>query len=145
MTPSRPTIYHKLKDQKGLTIVEFSIVALIFFMLIFGIIDFGLLLFNQQVITNAGREGARCGVVARPAGYKVNTDSIIAEVKKYAEDHIVSFGDKKFTVEANFESGLTFCDKFRDEMTVDVTYDYSFLFLPFAPKTLGTIAVMICE
>jgi hypothetical protein len=145
MTPSRTSIYDKLKDQKGATIVEFSIIALLFFTLIFGIIDFGLLLFNQQVITNAGREGARFGVVARPDDYKVNTDSIIAEVKKYAEDHIVSFGDKKFKVEPNFESGLTFCDKFRDELTVDVTYEYTFLFLPFDPKTLGTKAIMICE
>ena len=145
MTPSRTSIYNKLKDQKGATIVEFSIIALLFFTLIFGIIDFGLLLFNQQVITNAGREGARFGVVARPDDYKVNTDSIIAEVKKYAEDHIVSFGDKNFKVEANFESGETFCEKFRDELTVDVTYDYSFLFFPFASKKLGTKAIMICE
>jgi Flp pilus assembly protein TadG len=133
--------------------VEFSIVALLFFTLIFGIIDFGLLLFNQQVITNAGREGARYGVVARPDDYKVyavsdDTDeklSIIEKVKEYAENKIVSFGVKNFTVEANFKSGLPFCEKFRDELTVDVTYDYSFLFLPFAPKTLGTRAIMICE
>jgi Flp pilus assembly protein TadG len=145
MTPSGTRIYNKLKDQKGATIVEFSIIALLFFTLFFGIIDFGLLLFNQQVITNAGREGARCGVVARPEDYKVNTVSIIDKVKEYAENHIVSFGDKKFTVEVSFESGLTFCEKFRDELTVDVTYEYSFLFLPFAPKTLGTKAIMICE
>ena len=145
MTPSRTSVYNKLQDQKGATVVEFSIVALLFFTLIFGIIDFGLLLFNQQVITNAGREGARCGIVARPDDYKVNTVSITDKVKEYAEAHIVSFGDKNFAVEANFKSGLTFCEKFRDELTVDVTYDYSFLFLPFAPKTLGTRAIMICE
>jgi hypothetical protein len=145
MTRSKMSIYNISRDEKGATLVEFSIVALLFFTLLFGIIEFGLLLFNQQVITNAGREGARYGIVARPDDYKVNSASIIQVVKDYAEDHIVSFGDKNFNVDPQFDSDLSFCEKFQDVLTVDVSYEYSFFFLPFAKKTLGTRAIMICE
>jgi Flp pilus assembly protein TadG len=134
-----------LKDQKGTSLVEFSIVALLFLTLIFGIIEFGLLLFNQQVVTNAGREGARLGIVARPDGHKITKTDVKEQVENYAQNYIVSFGEKKFSVTANFESGLSYCEKFRDNLTVKVTYDYSFLFLPFVTKTLGTTSIMICE
>ena len=124
--------------------VEFAIAGLLFFTVLFGIIEFGLLMYNQQVITNAGREGARLGIVARPDGYKVTTASIEQEAKRF-ENFIVSFGDKNFTVDSTFTSGMSYCDQFRDVLTVNVTYDYSFLFLPFSQKTLGTRAIMICE
>jgi len=141
----------KVDDQKGTALVEFAIVALLFFTLIFGIIEIGFLLFNQQVVTNAGREGARYGIVSRPVIndepclYKICKGEIEQKVKDYAEGNIVSFGDKKFSAEASFKSGLTYCEEFKDELTVDVTYRYSFLFLPFVEKSLGTKAIMICE
>lgn len=43
--------------------VEFAIVAPIFFMLIFGMIEFGRVVMVQQLLTNASREGARLGVL----------------------------------------------------------------------------------
>jgi Flp pilus assembly protein TadG len=144
---ARPLIngYNTLSNQHGATLVEFAIVGLLFFTILFGMIEFGLLMFNQQVITNAGREGARLGIVARPDDYKVDKTAIEDEVRSYAENHIVSFGNKNFNVAASFESDLNYCEKFKDELTVSVTYDYSFLFLPFATKTLGTTAIMVCE
>ncbi len=39
--------------------VEFAIVAPLLFVLLFGIIEFGVMLYDQAVITNASREGAR--------------------------------------------------------------------------------------
>jgi Flp pilus assembly protein TadG len=43
--------------------VEFAIVAPLFFLLIFGMIEFGRMVMVQQVITNASREGARVAVL----------------------------------------------------------------------------------
>jgi len=43
--------------------VEFAIVAPVFLLMIFGLIEFGRLVMVQQVITNASREGARSGVL----------------------------------------------------------------------------------
>ena len=145
MTPPPVPNYKSVRNQQGATTVEFAIVGLLFFTLLFGIIEFGLLLFNQQVVTNAGREGARAGIVARPDDYKVNRAAIIQIVTNYAEDNIISFGTKNFEVDPQFDSGFQHCEKFQDVLTVDITYDYSFLFLPFATRTLGTQAIMICE
>ena len=142
---ARINIKNKSREQTGASMVEFSLVALVFFILIFGIIELGLLLFNQQVVTNAGREGARHGIVARPPDQKIGTSEIIKKAREYAEQHIVSFGNKNFDVQATFASGLNHCERFRDVLTVDVTYDYSFLLLPFAKKELGSTAIMICE
>jgi Flp pilus assembly protein TadG len=43
--------------------VEFAIVAPVFFLLVFGMIEFGRMVMVQQVITNASREGARIAVL----------------------------------------------------------------------------------
>lgn len=138
-----------LKDQKGQAILEFALVAIAFFTLLFGIVEVGLLVYNQQIVTNAGREGARLGVVSRPTDHKVTKAMIISNVKDYGERFVVSFTDKKFTVTPDFRSKVDnapedYCLEFQDMLTVDVSYDYSFLFLPFK-KTLSTRAVMLCE
>lgn len=48
-------------------------VAPVFFLLIFGMIEFGRLVMVQQVITNASREGARIAVLDGATGAEVNT------------------------------------------------------------------------
>jgi Flp pilus assembly protein TadG len=134
----------KYKNQKGVAILEFALIALAFFLLLFGLMEFGFLLFNQQVVTNAAREGARFGIVARPIDYKVYKVDVENEARAYAESNIISFGANNFEASAEFETG-EYCSGFQDVLTVDVTYEYSFLVLPFAKKTLGSTAVMICE
>ncbi len=52
-----------IRSLRGASAVEFALIAPLLFLLLFGIIEFGLLLYNQAVITNASREGARKGVV----------------------------------------------------------------------------------
>lgn len=47
------------KARRGASAVEFAIVAPLFFMLVFGCIEFGRALMVQQILTNASRVGAR--------------------------------------------------------------------------------------
>ena len=54
----------KSSSQKGASLVEFALVLPLLMLILWGIIEFGLLLYNKQVITNASREGARAGIVA---------------------------------------------------------------------------------
>jgi len=49
--------------RRGVAVVEFAVVAPLFFLLVFGMIEFGRMVMVQQVITNASREGARIGVL----------------------------------------------------------------------------------
>jgi Flp pilus assembly protein TadG len=47
------------QNERGTTIAEFAVVALLFFTLIFGIIEFGRLLYTHNALTDATRRGAR--------------------------------------------------------------------------------------
>lgn len=86
-------------DERGAAAVEFAIVAALLFMLIFGIINFGLLWSQKNVYVGAAREGARyaavkcggtCGptsvrdrTVAAAAGYPINAAGIVVDVEPY--------------------------------------------------------------
>lgn len=50
-------------NQRGSTVAEFAIVAGLFFMIIFGIIEFGRLLYTHNALTDATRRGARYAVL----------------------------------------------------------------------------------
>ncbi len=51
------------KHRRGAAAVEFAVVAPIFLLLVFGMIEYGRMVMVQQVITNASREGARRAVL----------------------------------------------------------------------------------
>ena len=112
-------------NQKGATAVEFAIVLSLLITLIFGIIEFGLFIFNRQVITNAAREGARAGIIARRP--RLSDNEIKAKVREYAEDHLVTFGDDALTDDDIFISAP--CTTFQCDLGVTVDYTYEFLFL----------------
>jgi Flp pilus assembly protein TadG len=54
--------WSKLRKTDGAAMVEFAIGSTVLVMFILGIIEFGFLWYQKQVITNASREGARYGV-----------------------------------------------------------------------------------
>lgn len=47
------------KNERGATVAEFAMVALLFFTILFGIIEFGRLLYTHNALTDATRAGAR--------------------------------------------------------------------------------------
>jgi hypothetical protein len=51
------------RNRQGAAAVEFAIVAPLFFLMVFGMIEFGRAVMVQQVLTNASREGARVAVL----------------------------------------------------------------------------------
>lgn len=51
------------QSQRGASTVEFALLAPIFVALLFAIVEFGLILYTQSMLTHASREGARFGVV----------------------------------------------------------------------------------
>lgn len=50
-------------NEKGATVAEFAMVALLFFTILFGIIEFGRLLYIHNALTDATRAGARFGSI----------------------------------------------------------------------------------
>ena len=54
--------------ERGAAAVEFALIAPLFFILLFAIIDFGALLQNKITLTNAARVGARFGSLGTSKG-----------------------------------------------------------------------------
>jgi hypothetical protein len=107
-------------------------------------------MYNQQVITNAVREGARYGIVMTDAAHPITQAMVEQKVRDYASSHLVTFS----TVTTNpIPNADRECGPgtFGSSLTVSVTYDYTFLvasiFMPGlgATKELASQAVMRCE
>ena len=123
-----------IKDQKGAALVEFAIVLSLLVLLVIGAIEFGILYYNKQVITNASREGARAGIIAygRDDYYKNNTQ-IKGIVKNYCINHLITFSGSPDL--ENSDITLVPADRtdtnpsftFGSSFKVTVTYDYDFL------------------
>ncbi len=136
-----------IKDQNGGAAVEFALILPLLIVLLFGIVEFGLLLYNKQIITNASREGARAGVVAGIP--RLDDAGIQAVVNKYADKYLVTFGTKNFPppVILPVESARTGF-LFGKDLSVKITYDYDFLVLKafgFGPITLRAQTIMKME
>ncbi len=52
-----------MRNQTGSAAVEFALVLPLLLLILFGTIEYGILMYDQSVITNAAREGARWGAV----------------------------------------------------------------------------------
>lgn len=120
-----------LKDSKGTSAVEFALVLPILVLIVFGIIEFSLVLYDKAMITNASREGARAGIVFRTdpgsGNYSPLPDSEIANiVNQYLSNYLITFvgpTNATTTVTRN-GSGVG------SELRVSVGYIYNFLVLP---------------
>jgi Flp pilus assembly protein TadG len=55
----------KLKSPAGAVALEFALILPVFLLLLCGVIEFGIALYDKAVITNASREAARAGVAYR--------------------------------------------------------------------------------
>ena len=71
----------RVRSQAGAELVEFALVLPMLLLILGGIVDFGLLLQRQQVITNAAREGARLAVLP---GY--TTADVQARVTQFVRE-----------------------------------------------------------
>ena len=125
-----------IKCRKGAAAVEFAIIAPLLFTIIFGIIEFGLLFFDKQVITNASREGARYGILWNPT--RPTDAEIKARVAVYTANNLVTFGTPGSPTTTISRSG----NDPGDAITVTVTYNYNFLLLPNFVTSLSDITTL---
>ena len=115
---------NSLKNERGGSIFEFVLIAWVLFLIFFGIMEFGLIMYNQAVITNASREGARYGIVSRSPRYSE------PQIRTYVENEYssrpITFGTRLFVVTPTLPESSSF----GEDLTVEVTWDYDFLLLP---------------
>lgn len=111
-------------NERGAAAVEMAIILPLLMLILFGIIDFGMIMYSREVITNASREGARAGIVQ--SATKPGVGAIQAIVTNY----LTGTGIDPNAVTINVAgAGLTN----PNILNVTVTYPYQF----FAPGILG--------
>ena len=121
----------KFNNKNGTAIVEFAIILPLLLILIFGIIEFSLVLYDKAMITNASREGARAGIVFRAdpvtGDYSPLTNAeIAAVVNNYLSNYLITFGGPTNATTTVTRVGSSP----GGELGVNVAFSYNFLVLP---------------
>lgn len=148
-----------LKSSRGATAVEFAIILPLLLLMIFGIIEFGLFLFNRHVINNAVREAARAGIVVRIP--RLSDTEIETIARNYCEQYLVTFGTGSLVIPLPLlredesgnplgvdSDGNPILGGFGDILTVRATFQYDWLFLStigIGSKTIQAVAKMKME
>lgn len=109
--------------QRGAAAVEFAIVCSLLFLLVFGIIEFSIMLYDKAMLTNASREGARAGIVWAPDRNETSVTSLVSAAVDLYTPNLINFGtaasiSKDVDLEG-VEPGKS--------LTVNLEYEYSFL------------------
>jgi len=128
------------KNQSGASAVEFAIVLPILVLLVFGIIEFSVALYDKAMITNASREGARAGIVFSLFTDEERTDEITKVVIRYLGNNLITFGGP-----ATFTTTVTRNGPNGDELKVTVNYTYTFLLIPNFITSLSGGINMVAE
>jgi Flp pilus assembly protein TadG len=129
------------RGQQGSSVVEFALISPIFLLLLFGILEFGLVMYSKGIITQAGREGARFGVV-----YSTPPKSA-AQIQTQVQDYLTGAGfTGPVTITVTGAGGAKGAP-----LGVKVAYTYQYLVLPNFVTSLGgnlnlsTETVMLME
>jgi Flp pilus assembly protein TadG len=124
----------KMNNEKGAALLELAIALPLLLVILFGIIEFGILLYDRAMLTNASREGARAGIVydfddnntpndASDDSFHPTIASIETVAEQYCQDHLISFGSGSTLVVTVSRDG----DDAGDLLTVNLTYPFRFL------------------
>jgi Flp pilus assembly protein TadG len=143
---------NKFKSNRGQTLVEFAIVLPLLLLLIFGIVEWGIIMYDKAMLTYGSREGARAAVVFSAAPdasgkliYSPLTEQNIKDsVNNYLQTKLITFGTT-FDANATSSSGVKAVniiwrnasgavvdrlDSREGTISVLVNFTYKFLVLP---------------
>lgn len=110
--------------QKGAAAVEFALVLPLLLMVVFGIIEFSLMLYDKAVITNASREAARAGIVFRTP--KLTTAQIQSVAINYSQANLISLsGPSTSQTNPTVSVSQASPPDFGTPLNVTVTYTYT--------------------
>lgn len=118
LTPARRQAL-ALKSQRGAAVIEFALILPLLLIVLVGTMDASLALYDKAVITNASREGARAGIVARSPPL---TDAQIQQiVQNYLQGALVSSGSTSALPAVQIQKGTWNGDAI---LTVTVRYTF---------------------
>lgn len=116
------------KGEKGAAAVEFALVLPLLVMLLVGMLEFGLVLWRQEMMTNATREAARAGIVAgNPRLTQAEIQAVLASNLSLA-----GIDPAATTITITGAEGVS-----GDPLTVSVVYPYQFMVIDQLASSLG--------
>jgi Flp pilus assembly protein TadG len=118
----------RVRSERGAELIEFAMTLPLLLLLVLGIIEFGFLFQEYEVVTNASREGARIAALMPSAGY--STDDVKARVSDYLTAsglEIAQATPAPTVVAAQLPIGAT--GKCMPAVTVTVNYQHPIPFL----------------
>ena len=114
-------------NERGVAAAEFALVLPVLLLILFGTIEFGMMMYGREIVTNAAREGARAGIVQGPP--KRTGGQITTIANNYLTGTGVRLADVTFTPTG---AGLTN----PNTLTVTAQYRYNFL-IPYIQTVVG--------
>jgi Flp pilus assembly protein TadG len=114
------------RKRRGAAVVEFAIVAPLFFLLVFAMIEYGRMVMVSQIITNASREGARQAVLDGATNSEVTN-----AVDEFLESSSIQ-GAEVTTIPSDISTAV-----YGDAVTVSVSIDFDQVSWIPSPMYLG--------
>ncbi len=138
------------RGERGQALVEFSLISIVFFLLVFGMVDAGRAVWNYNTLAQATREGARYAIVhggdsfdpSGPGGDHYtppNTDSMVTQqVEKFGG----GLNPSRLTVQTEWPDGSNISGS---HVTVISEYEFEpiFDFLGIASFTMTSSSTML--
>lgn len=136
------------KSFRASALIEFALLMPVFCFILFGILEFGIVLSDKNIVSNASRQGARYGVVQQNSAYPTS-----AQISSYITTNyttgLVSFSttapSPTITVTSSANPPVVGAT-----LTVQVSYPYTWLILNKLiglsnPFTITATTIMIYE
>jgi len=115
------------RNERGALAAEFALLLPVLLTILFGAMEFGMIMYSREVISNASREGARAGIVQ--ASPKPAAGTITTIATSYLTGTGINPANVTITVTgAGGANPAT--------LTVNATYQYQWL-VPYIPTLLG--------
>jgi len=110
------------KRRRGAAAVEFAVIAPVFFLMIFGMIEFGRMVMVQQILTNASREGARVAVLdGALRNGTVSNPGVIDSIETYLSNAKINAAGATVTIDPYIPSDAGY----GEPVTVTVAIPFS--------------------
>ena len=132
---------------RGVAAIEFALILPVFFLILFGVINFGIMIYDKAVIVNAAREGARWAAINTKASFGcagTNTGTLdpCEIANSYTNGRLISFVGT--TVSHTAASGTAVSGTI---VTVTVSFNFAMIgWISGAPAyTLSATTIMYHE
>jgi hypothetical protein len=111
-----------IEKQRGAAAVEFAVTLPFLLVLVFGMIEFGVMFYDKAVLTNASREAARAGITGL-------ADPDIEQIAKdYCNINLSSFGGNDFDPDADPNDVISISTDGSNDLRVKLEFSYNLFF-----------------